>query len=113
VYYNANEQTPDKLDSKSKTQAKIGWDTLNWDPAFATPEWGNTPVTSAAKWPWDLFDKDVTFNASSHVKLNWQAKLMPVTSGRFNEAAKGSLLNSKIRSNIIKAVLFFDRMVTH
>ena len=113
VFYNGNEQKPQPVNSKSKTQAKLGWDTLNWDPGTATPEWGAEPFKSPAKWPWELFTSDVSFVGTAKVRLNWQAKLMPVTETRFDQAAKASLVNPKMTKNMIKARLFFKPMVTH
>jgi Putative Flp pilus-assembly TadE/G-like len=113
IYYNSNEQKPEPIGSKSKTQAKLGWDTLNWDPKTATPEWGAEPFKSSAKWPWEIFDSSTTFVGTAHVRLNWQAKLMPVTESRFDQAAKASLVNPKMTANMVKARLFFKQMVTH
>lgn len=113
IYYNSNEQKPEPVNSKSKTQAKVGWDTLNWDPAANTPEWGAPPFKSSAKWPWEIFDSDTTFLGTARARLNWQAKLMPVTESRFTQATKASLVNPKMTANMVKAKLFFKQMVTH
>jgi hypothetical protein len=113
IYYNSNEQKPEPIGSKSKAQAKLGWDTLNWDPKSAAPEWGAEPFQSSAKWPWEIFDSSTTFLGAARVRLNWQAKLMPVTESRFDQAAKASLVNPKMTENMIKARLFFKQMVTH
>jgi hypothetical protein len=113
IYYNSNEQKPLAIGAKSKTQAKVGWDTLNWDSTSATPEWGAEPFKSSAKWPWEIFDSSTTFVGTTRVRLNWQAKLMPVTESRFNQAAKASLVNPKMTANMIKARLFFKQLVTH
>ena len=119
IYYNGNEQKPEPVVSttnsttNSKAQAKIGWDTLNWNPASTTPEWGAEPFESSAKWPWDLFKSETTFVGTAQVRLNWQAKLMPVTESRFGEAATASLVNPKMGFNLTKARLFFKQMVTH
>jgi len=113
VYYNGNEQKPDPMGSKLKAQAKVGWDTLNWNPASTTPEWGAEPFESSAKWPWDLFKSETTFVGTAQVRLNWQAKLMPVTESRFGEAATASLVNPKMGLNLTKARLVFKQMVTH
>ena len=113
VYYNGNGQKPAPTGAKSKAQAKIGWDTLNWDPSSATPEWGAEPFQSSAKWPWEIFDSNTTFVGTARVRLNWQAKLMPVTETRFDQAAKASLVNPKMAKNLIKARLFFKQLVTH
>src|SRR5205814_8813552 len=40
IFYNGNEQHPAVYGVKTLTQAKLGWDTLNWDPAATVPEWG-------------------------------------------------------------------------
>ena len=113
IFYNGNEQSPAAIGAKSKSQAKLGWDTLNWDPATNTPEWGGGPHRSSAKWPWELFDSSTSFTATAKVKLNWQAKLMPVTKSRFQSAMQGSLVNPEMAPNVIKARLFFDSMVSH
>jgi hypothetical protein len=113
VFYNANEQTPMPIGSTLKTQAKLGWDTLNWDPNTATPEWGAEPHKSAAKYPWDLFKSDTSFVGTAKIRLNWQAKLMPVTKTRFEQAAKASLLKPKMTANMAKARLAFSELVTH
>ena len=55
VFYNANEQKPDAKGAVTPTQAKVGWDTLNWDPSTSVPEWGNKIANSDAKWPWADF----------------------------------------------------------
>ena len=40
IFYNANEQRPEPIGSKSQRQPVLGWDTLNWDPTTPAPEWG-------------------------------------------------------------------------
>jgi len=52
IYYNSNEQKPGEKGKNGTTQAKLGWDTLNWDPTTTVPEWGNELTKSSAKWPW-------------------------------------------------------------
>lgn len=113
IFYNGNQQSPAPIGGKQTLQAKLGWDTLNWDPATATPEWGAEPHKSGAKWPWELFDSSTSFVGTAKVKLNWQAKLMPVTVTRFEQAARASLVNPKMVANMAKARLMFKKMVTH
>jgi hypothetical protein len=114
IYYNGNEQTPGEKDKKSTTQAKVGWDTLNWTHDKPVPEWGTALAQSPAKYPWDLFESSEVWKGNAAVKLNWQAKLMPVTKRRLTPAvavaAKESL---SMGENIGKSLLFFDQMVTH
>ncbi len=102
IFYNANEQKPDPIGSKSKTQAKVAWDTLNWDPATPAPEWGALPHTSASKWPSDLFVKDNPMPPITGVRLNWQAKLMPVTETRFDEAATSASQTNRCSPTSLK-----------
>ena len=112
IFYNANEQKPAKIDAKEKTQAKLGWDTLNWDPASSPPEWGAKESNSAAKWPWEIFTADVK-TSTARVKLNWQAKLMPVTQTRLVEAAASQIANPGMAFNLGKAAALHTKMVTH
>jgi hypothetical protein len=113
IFYNANEQRPEPIGAKSKTQALVGWDTLNWNPATPAPEWGAEPTKGSAKWPWDVFSTDAVLKATAGVRLNWQAKLMPVTESRFDEAANSNLANAKMKNDITKAQPFFKQLVTH
>jgi hypothetical protein len=109
IFYNANDQQP--VPAGGQQQAKIGWDTLNWDPAATIPEWGSPPSSASAKWPWEIF-KSARELGTARVKLNWQAKLMPVTETRLRAAAANSL-TSDMRNNMGLAALAFDTMVTH
>jgi hypothetical protein len=111
IYYNGNDQQPVPIGTRNSQQAKLGWDTLNWDPSAATPEWGSEPSRSSAKWPWEIFEgaREV---GTARVKLNWQAKLMPVTKARLRAAAADQLLG-EMRNNLGIAALAFDKMVTH
>jgi hypothetical protein len=115
IYYNSNEQTPATDGKAGKTQQKLGWDTLNWDPSTTVPEWGTKLTNSPAKWPWDLFESSEVWQGNAKVKLNWQAKLMPVTKSRLNGAvtASGVALNPDMTLNLKAALELFDKMVTH
>lgn len=112
IFYNANEQKPAKVDATDKVQAKLGWDTLNWDTASSPPEWGAKESKSAAKWPWEIFTADVK-TSTARVKLNWQAKLMPVTQTRLAEAAASKIANPAMAFNLGKAAALHSKMVTH
>ena len=50
---------------------------------------------------------------TARVRLNWQAKLMPVTRSRFSEAAGSNIKNSDMETNVDEALKFFDPLVTH
>lgn len=109
VLYNANDQVPPS-GSAGQTQPNVGWDTLNWTPTVAAPEWGSKPSVAEKKWPWEVFSaaRDV---AGMRVKLNWQAKLMPVTRSRLKES-RTKVPISMLR-NIEFAVRYFDDLSHH
>ncbi len=107
IVYNSNEQTPNP--SLGPTQAKVGWDTLNWDPDSTINEhppnakkgaksWSDRSSSTNKKklWP-DLGSlsnpsgflnnyADFLTEPSSKAKLNWQAKLMPVSPTRLGDS---------------------------
>lgn len=69
--YNANAQQPGRVPRRSAEgqplfQPEVGWDTLNW----ASP----VETSRALEWPFFFLGKE-----SPQVKLNWQAKLVPVS----------------------------------
>ncbi len=116
IFYNGNKQTPAKADEKLKFQADLGWDTLNWTPGAKVPEWGADPTKApenVEEWPWTAFDSSDSHVNPAKVKLNWQAKLMPVTQSRFIEASAASSLTPNISGSMFKALPFFDPLVTH
>lgn len=49
---------------------------------------------------------------TAKVKLNWQAKLMPVTKQRLQAAAADQLLG-EMRNNLGLSAVLYDGMVTH
>ena len=108
IFYNANRQSPDS--GRGQTQSKIGWDTLNWDPDVRVPEWGAAAHQSAPKWPWEAFDGSAQ-DAVAKVKLNWQAKLMPVQTRRLKQAA--SALEGDAQKNVQHAATYFDNLGSH
>lgn len=115
IYYNSNPQqaAPEK---KTTVQPKVGWDTLNWDPESSPPEWGApASVSPSKKWPWEIFTEEAAFVGQSRAKLNWQAKLMPVTKSRFEKAVPASAvaLQPEMTLNLKLALEMFDKMVTH
>jgi hypothetical protein len=108
IFYNANEQKPGS--GRNASQEKIGWDTLNWDPLTRTPEWGAPAHETAPKWPWEAFDGSSN-SAVAKVKLNWQAKLMPVQTSRIQDAAV--TLDGDARKNVEHAASHFDKLGNH
>ncbi|MBL8796412.1 MAG: Tad domain-containing protein, partial [Planctomycetia bacterium] len=76
ILYNANRQ--DWPSTPSRHQRIVGWDTLNWE----TPYPANNPM----EYPPNYTD-DWGGQGQPRIKLNWQAKLVPVT--RLREAADG------------------------
>jgi hypothetical protein len=115
IYYNSNPQQPAPT-TKSTIQPKVGWDTLNWHPDSSPPEWGApSSVSPSSKWPWEIFTEESAFVGQSRAKLNWQAKLMPVTKSRFEQAVPASVvaLEPDMTKNLYLALPFFNKMVTH
>jgi len=83
ILYNANPN--DKISSSSLHQPRVGWDTLNWDhQEGSVPRWGAEASVESAFWPWDLFNG---LENAPKIRLNWQAKLVPVTRRRMATAA--------------------------
>jgi len=83
IVYNANRQTNT---NGSQQQPLVGWDTLNWDTDVSTvPEWGAEASAESSRWPWQWFS---SLEYAPKVKLNWQAKLVPVTAGRLELASE-------------------------
>jgi len=117
VFYNANEQSPGVTRQPVlPTLLKIGWDTLNWDPSSNSPEWGNKLAVAEPKWPWDIFNASNYPQSSAKVRLNWQAKLLPVTKTRLGGFLKTPPLSGESRDmyqNVLGAYGLFDSMVTH
>ena len=120
ILYNANPQEPAPPSNSAQSQPPIGWDTLNWDAAAATPEWGSEPNESEKSiWPWELFDA-MGEEPSIAVKLNWQAKLVPVTESKMNKVFNdmlrqgvGQLLSNKEQAEDIGINLGTVRALPH
>ena len=78
------------------------------------PEWGNELTKSGAKWPWDLFTSSSDWQGNAKVKLNWQAKLMPVTKSRLTPAAAAAAAESlEMGENVVLSLPFYDQLMTH
>lgn len=108
IFYNANKQQANT--ASGTVQRKIGWDTLNWDPAIDVPEWGASPLRTAPKWPWEAFDGAAQKRVAK-VKLNWQAKLMPVQTERLKDASV--TVDGAARKNLEHAAKHFEKLGNH
>jgi hypothetical protein len=111
IIYNANRQETARSGNRSTVQPKVGWDTLNWDPATETPEWGSQPRVSEARWPWEVISS-ARPSDSVKVKLNWQAKLMPVTQSRLEQAALDNATGD-LGTTLKMSALHFQHMSSH
>lgn len=107
MLYNANLQSST---SSGNDQPLLGWDTLNWDAAAAPLiEWGAPASQAATRWPWELFD---AADANPLVKLNWQAKLMPVTKSRLEQlASEGKLQDGPLAA--VELAIDHSDLLTH
>lgn len=98
MFYNANGRAANP--ANGRYQPKTGWDTLNWAPPFRAPEWGDhQPATGGGGFP-RFFISGKNATAGSRVKLNWQAKLVPVTSSRLRDAEQSSKLSQRLRQEM-------------
>ncbi|MFO1019422.1 MAG: Tad domain-containing protein [Planctomycetales bacterium] len=110
MVYNANPQQPSGL---SQRQQRVGWDTLNWTPPVNVPEYGTVPTERSELWPpWSVFEKKPQNNTPG-IKLNWQAKLVPVTRSRLGQAANGSDYKGNIKDAIQKSLNNTRQLDTH
>jgi Putative Flp pilus-assembly TadE/G-like len=109
ILYNGNEQKP-PTGNPGATQANVGWDTLNWAPPVAAPEWGSQPRVAEKKWPWEIFSAARNV-PGMRVSLNWQAKLMPVTRTRLAES-RTKVPISMLR-NVEFSVRYFEDLGHH
>ena len=108
IFYNENSQKPDS--GTSLRQPTIGWDTLNWDPAHGANEFDKTTPASfggGALWSGAAFLQNVP---SPKVKLNWQAKLVPVTRRRLEQAANSL---PQFQKSVQPAVQLTTQLDTH
>lgn len=90
ITYNANGR---ELNGNQQRQPNTGWDTLNWNPVVQAPEWGDhDPGHANGRLLFDIFRGRSPVSATTtRVKLNWQAKLVPVTKTRLSDAVNGNL----------------------
>ena len=98
MIYNANSQSPPS--STSKNQPAVGWDTLAWDHSQQrVREWEDPGF-------WDrLFDFSSMWpDNEPKIKLNWQAKLTPVTVHKMLKTAPAAMfLDSDMRAALMNA----------
>lgn len=110
MVYNANEQIPS---GPGSTQPRIGWDTLNWAPPVNVPEYGSKPTERSSLWPpWAIFQKKPASNTPK-IKLNWQAKLVPVTRSRLTDALTTGFLDGKVSEAVLKSIPTTKQLDTH
>jgi hypothetical protein len=117
IFYNSNEQQAPEGNMPSTVQPKVAWDTLNWAPTASPPEWGaEASVAPDTKWPWEIFERGNAYMEKAAARLNWQAKLMPVTKTRFEKAIGAAFVQTrdeKMTASLGAAWPRFDSMVTH
>jgi hypothetical protein len=71
----------------SDVQPDTGWDTLNWEPPIQAVEWGRGSPSHSGSQPFNVFTGDFKPLRLARVKINWQAKLVPLTDARASGAA--------------------------
>jgi hypothetical protein len=123
MVYNANGRELAKGD-EMQSQPNTGWDTLNWTPPVKAPEWGARTEDGGKgrlsgmsldipAFPLDVFYKRKV-EPCAQTKLNWQAKLIPLTSSRFREAVNSGSLPASAQSTLQSIEdAQFESMVHH
>jgi len=106
MFYNANGR--DLASGSNRTQPNTGWDTLNWEPPVKAFEWGKHKVTTGGGNPLDVFRGRKRPTMQSRVKLNWQAKLIPITASRIGDALSNPGIGAQSRRTL-KAMKRYER----
>lgn len=96
MFYNANGREILAADDITR-QVNTGWDTLNWQPPVQAPEWRRGQPAesnsggSGGPFPWQWKPPLDVFTGRpvepiAKVQLNWQSKLVPLTTSRLRDA---------------------------
>lgn len=86
MFYNAGGSRADRQQDDN-LQPDTGWDTLNWQTPVKAKEWKAGPSSASASGAWNIFFSSREANENARVKLNWQAKLVPISAARLRAAA--------------------------
>lgn len=103
IFYNANGRDPSP--PAAGRQPNTGWDTLNWAPPVAAPEWGAAPGGDGPSlgpfgFPAKVFTGPIRPSASARIQLNWRAKLTPITVDRLDAIANAKGLSAPLREAV-------------
>jgi len=110
MFYNANGTGPDKRTRQPNT----GWDTLNWKPPMRAWEWGDhDPSNGSASDALRPFVGGLRATRESRVKINWQAKLVPVTRTRLGDAIADPRSAGSMRPILRRMRKYHNSLVTH
>jgi hypothetical protein len=102
MIYNLNARNKNADSSGKDKQPTTGWDTLQWEPQNDTvraTEWNAQPfgLTSELA-PWKFFSsRNLSSGDPARVKLNWQAKLRPVTKNGADQFSNESNIDPTIK----------------
>jgi hypothetical protein len=87
MFYGANGRREIKTAGKDTRQPDTGWDTLNWTPPVQAPEWGLSDPSHEGTRPWEaLIGKHKPLRLAE-VRINWLAKLVPISLDMVQDAA--------------------------
>ncbi|WP_197442617.1 pilus assembly protein TadG-related protein [Lignipirellula cremea] len=91
MIYNANgREVPPGGPQRRAVQVNSGWNTLNWTPPVAAPEWGDHRPDQRGASITGLFTGSQSSAPSAQVQIDWQAKLIPL-------APSGSILQPLVQ----------------
>jgi hypothetical protein len=111
IFYNANYQTPrDEIDTGSRFQPWVGWDTLNWysaGPNSQALEFHPASKRFGGSWfpiviVLDRYEYEWS-RPHPKIRLNWQAKLVPLT---HHKVVRSVPSDPKIATYLVERVFY-------
>jgi hypothetical protein len=130
MIYNANhQQDPSDWAGRGGRQAEVGWDTLNWLGANSKLNNGASVPSEAIPEEWHVTSKDLSITGrpkgtdswkpggrahdmhkAPNVRLNWQAKLTPLTDEKMLKIfASQALFEVATKDEEMEAILLNNR----
>ena len=106
MLYNANEPA---FPSDRSKQPNPGWDTLNWSGGPNVPEWSGIATDSASGSVVDIlrFGR-LEMPPGRAIRLNWQAKLVPISQRVLRGASASKEFGSGFRSGLEQSLRRFS-----
>jgi len=115
MIYNANGRGLAASSNDNLFQPNTGWDTLNWKPPVRAPEWMHSNANFGDKKPAaDIFTgKFDARGKSSEVRINWQAKLVPVTPQRLEGLMDSDEIPPRLSKFVKETIKSTPNFISH